>query len=114
MNGEHAECPIVPYQTLKLNVEGFGELKVSAVCDTIRRYANGRYNHLLYLDEDKKQLVPLFLGSVSLSILSENGIPTTDVQPEVPQRIHEDWVDYEAQLEAQGLDDEIDHFFGNT
>lgn len=51
-----------------------GELIISPVVDTIKRYDQEQYDHLVYYDEDEGFKL-LFLGRVALAVLANSGVP---------------------------------------
>lgn len=109
-DGDHKECPIIPNTVVKAVADGGRELRYAAWVDVIHVFPDERYSHVKYWDEESSGFQYHFLGRSVLAQLSEAGIPFVQ-RPEITQSEYDAWAEYEAAVEVEGLQDEVDRFF---
>lgn len=125
MDGEHRDCPIVPDETIRLNLSNNDYLLIAAHADSIQMFPDPDLTHLRYYDNDDKQLKAIWLPEDILAELLDRGIPLT-MRESITESEMEAYAQYMGKIalasqiavdpveqEIAHLDAEIDYYFGH-
>lgn len=79
MDGKRKDCPIVPAESIRVNLNEDEEdyIIVSATHDTIQSFSENKYDYLRYYDADTGELKAFWFPADLLADLYDAGIPLT-------------------------------------